>query len=114
VITLKVQTHAPGALSARATFIRTVKKSTGHGRHRRRHAVRQTILYGQVSTSTNGVTPAILTIAPTGTAASLGKRLHTLRLSIKVSFTPTGGSNNTMVLPLTVSSPKPKRKHHRR
>jgi hypothetical protein len=111
VITLKVQTHAAGTLSARATFIRTVKKSTGHGRHRHRRTVRQTILYGQVGTSTNGVTPAILTIAPTGNAAGLLKRLHTLRLAIKVSFTPTGGTTNTIVFPLTVSTPKPKPKH---
>jgi CSLREA domain-containing protein len=113
-ITLKVQTHAPGALSARATFVQTVKKSTGHGRHRHKHTVHETILYGQVSKSSNGVTPAILTITPTGNAASLLNKLHTLRLSIKVAFTPTGGSSNTMVFPLTVSSPKPKPKHHHR
>jgi hypothetical protein len=114
VVTLKVQTHAPGAIRASATFVQTVKKSTGHGRHRHRHAVRQTILYGQVGTPTNGVTRAILTIAPTGRAASLLKRLRTLRLSINVSFTPTGGRINTIVFPLTVSSPKPKPRHHHR
>jgi hypothetical protein len=114
VVTLKVQTHAAGAIRASATFVQTVKKSTGHRRHRHRHAVRQTILYGQVGTPTNGVTRAILTIAPTGRAASLLKRLRTLRLSINVSFTPTGGRINTIVFPLTVSSPKPKPRHHHR
>jgi CSLREA domain-containing protein len=113
VVTLKVQTHAAGALNARATFIRAVKVTSGHGRHRHRHTVRQTILYGQVSTSTNGVTPAILKIAPTGKAASVLRSLRTLRLSIKVSFTPTGGTTKTVVVPLTVTSPRPKRKHHR-
>jgi CSLREA domain-containing protein len=114
VITLKVQTHAAGALNASATFIRAIKVSTGRGRHRHRHTVRQTVLYGQVGTSTNGATPAVLTIAPTGKAAALLNRLHTLRLSIKVTFTPTGGRTNTMVFPLTVSVPKPKPKHHHR
>jgi CSLREA domain-containing protein len=113
VITLKVQTRTPGALNARATFIRAVKVISGHGRRRHRHTVRQTLLYGQASASTNGVTPAILRIAPTGKAAGLLRSLHTLRLSIKVSFTPTGGRINTIVFPLTVSSPKPKPKHHR-
>jgi hypothetical protein len=114
VITLKVQTHAAGRLNASATFIRAVKVSSGHGRHRHAHTVHKTILYGQVSKSTNGVTPAVLTIAPTGQAAGLLKRLHTLRLAVKVSFTPTGGRTNTIVFPLTVSSPKPKSKHHHR
>jgi hypothetical protein len=39
---------------------------------------------------------------------------HTLRLSVKVGFTPTGGTTNTVVFALTVSSPKPKPKHHHR
>jgi hypothetical protein len=114
VITLKVQAHAAGALNGSATFIRSVKVPSGHGRHRRTHTVHKTILYGQVGKSTNGVTPAVLTIAPTGQAAGLLKRLHALRLSVKVSFTPTGGRTNTIVFPLTVSSPKPKPKHHHR
>jgi CSLREA domain-containing protein len=114
VITLKVQTHAPGALNARATFTRAVKVSSGHGRHRHRHTVRVTILYGQASKATKGVTPAVLTTGPTGQAGGLLKRLHTLRLSIKVSFTPTGGTTNTIVFPLTVSSSKPKPKNHHR
>jgi titin len=113
VITLKVQTKAKGALSARATFIQTIKRTTGRGRNRRTRTVRITTLYGQATASTAGVAPAVLTIAPNRNAASLLKKLRTLRLSVSVSFTPTGGKTNTIGLPLTVSAPKPKPKGRR-
>jgi hypothetical protein len=113
VITLKVQTKARGALSARATFIQTIKRTTGSGRRRRTRTVRITTLYGQAGAATAGVAPAVLTIAPNRNAANLLKKLRTLRISVNVSFTPTGGKINSIVLPLTASAPKPKPKGRR-
>jgi hypothetical protein len=113
VITLKVQTRATGALRASASFIQTVKRTTGRGRRRRTRTVRITTAYGQASASTAGLAPAVLTLAPNRNAANLLKKLRTLRLSVSVSFTPTGGKTNTIGFPLTVSAPKPKLKRHR-
>jgi hypothetical protein len=113
VITLKVQTRAPGALRASASFVQTVKRTTGRGRNRRTRTVRVTTAYGQATASTAGVAPAVLTIAPNRNAANLLKKLRTLRLSINITFTPTGGKTNTIVLPLAVTSPKPKAKGRR-
>jgi hypothetical protein len=113
VITLKVQTKARGALSARATFIQTIKRTTGSGRRRRTRTVRIPTVYGQAGAATAGVAPAVLTIAPNRNAANLLKKLRTLRLSVSVSFTPTGGKTNTITLPLTASAPKPKPKGRR-
>jgi hypothetical protein len=112
VITVKVQTHAAGALVARSTFVTTV---SGHGPQRHPVKVRKTILYGVANGSTAGGALATLTIKPTVGAAALLKRLRQLKVTIKVTFTPTGGTPNTAGVPLTVIRAKPKTRpgpHH--
>lgn len=112
-IALGVQTHAPGSISAIATFTETIKRTTGEGKHRETHTTHKTITYGSAEATSNGITVADLAIKPTGNAAKLLKKLKTLHPKIKVSFLPTGGSQNDVVMSATVKAPKAKQSKHK-
>jgi DNA-binding beta-propeller fold protein YncE len=109
-ITLLALTHAPGALAADATFVLNTKKKTGKGHHRTTRTVHKTITYAAALTTGSGT--LTVTLHPGAIARGLIKSRHTLKLTLALSFKPTGGTTNTPA-PLTLSVKPPPLKHHR-
>lgn len=116
VVTLGVLVHAAGRLTAGATFRRTVIHFTGHGRHRRKHTVHETVVYATTSTNATRAGTFTLTLKPTRAALKLLKAAKQLKVTIAIGFVPPGDSLNRVVLHLTVTAPKPPKKtrpkHH--
>jgi hypothetical protein len=110
VITLSVSTSTPGAISALATFVETIKHTKGKGRHRHTVTTHRTITYGKATATATGKGTVMLNIRPTRAASRLLASLHSIEVSIVLTFTPTGGTTNTKTLHLRVTAPK--RKHH--
>jgi hypothetical protein len=96
VLTLSV-TDA-GRFSASSTY--KVTMTTRHNGHVKRAS--RTITFGRGSASTRRAGKLTLTITPTGTALSTLRASRTLRVSIRVTFTPTGGRPATRTKTLSV------------
>ena len=108
-ITLLVRTHAPGALGAVATFVLSTTKRAGKG-HRRTRTIRRTITYAAVRTT--GVGTLTMTMHPGAIARGQINSRHTLKLTLALSFKPTGGAMNNPA-PLTLTVKPPALKHRR-
>jgi hypothetical protein len=107
-ITLGVLTHAPGVISATATFTETIKHTTGTGKHKKTRTTHKTLTYGTAKATSAAGHLSDLTIKASRTAAKLLKEHQTLHLKLTVHFTPTGGTMNQLVLSSTVKAPKAK------
>lgn len=71
VVALDVQTHAPGTLKGLATLVQTLRRTTGHGHHRRTHTVHKTVPYGTASASSTSSGVDKLTITLTAARVRL-------------------------------------------
>jgi hypothetical protein len=92
-ITCAISASTTGTASARATFVRTLRKVSGKGRRRKIKVIHRTVLFATATAkglSAQGA--ATLKLAPSRSALRLLKSLHRkVRVTVVVSFTPTGG-----------------------
>jgi hypothetical protein len=92
-ITFAVTAGTTGTASVRATFVRTLRKVSGKGRHRKIKVIHRTVLFA--TATANGISAqgaATLKLSPSRSVLRLLKSLHRkVRVTVVVSFTPTGG-----------------------
>jgi DNA-binding beta-propeller fold protein YncE len=105
VISVVVGAHAPGSFSAVATFVAHVRRTTGHGRHRHTHTVRETVTYGSTDQPTSTAFDAVLTIVPRRTAWRLVQAADGAKVSVALVFAPTDGSPNKEGTSVHVTAP---------
>jgi PKD domain len=103
VVALGVLVHAPGKLSAAATFSQKAKARRHH-----KAGKPKTVVFGSVSLHAATGGTFTLTIKPTRAALALLKADKKLSLKLVIAFTPTDGTINHTDLTLTVKAPKPK------
>jgi len=111
-VTLELRTTGAGSFSAHATFVEALKVTGGHGKHRHTHVVHRTVTYGDASGDMTRAGTVSLTLSPTVKALALLKARHTLRLTIVVTFSPTGGSASRTIEHATVTAPTRARLRH--
>jgi hypothetical protein len=104
---------APGAgrFTASATTTVTLKITTGHGTHRRTHRRKSKLNYGSASATASGAGTLTFKLRPLKNVVALLKSLGKLKVSLSVTFAPTGGTPLTKTVTLTVNAPP---KHHKR
>jgi hypothetical protein len=107
-ITFAVIASTTGTASVRATFVRTLRKVSGKGRHRRIKLIHRTVLFATATAkgiSAQGA--ATLKLSPSRSALRLLKALHKrVRVTVVVSFTPTGGVTQRHSLIVTLPASK--------
>jgi hypothetical protein len=114
-IQLRLQTKAAGRLSAKVTYRTTKTTYSGRGHHRRRHVRHITNTVGTKTAAIHGAGITSVTISSRHGFAKTLAKLKTIRLSIALRFTPTGGKLRTVTPSLTIHAPKPRHKpkrHH--
>jgi hypothetical protein len=92
-ITFAITPSATGTASVRATFVRTLRTVSGKGRHRKIKVVHRTVLFGTATAkSISAQVATTLKLTPSRSVLRLLKSLHrTVRVTVVVSFTPSGG-----------------------
>jgi ABC-type phosphate transport system substrate-binding protein len=100
-VSVRVQLPGPGNL-----VIKVSGKSTTFGKHKAKTIAKA----GSASTATlGGVT--VLTFSPTSAVKTALKNGQKVKLTIKITFTPAGGSANTLTKTLTLKPKKVTKKH---
>ena len=109
-VTLRLGSSDAGRFAAHATYIEAVEVSGG--RDKRRRKVERTMPYGSASGAASAADLASLKLSPTAKALARLKALHTLHVTIVVTFTPTGGSASESTEHATVTASTRGRLHH--
>ncbi len=104
-LTLELSATEAGTFTARATFVETFEVRSGNGDHQHIQVVRRTVTYAQASGDAGDAFTTSLRLAPTRNALARLRALRTLRLTIVVTFTPTGGSASQTTEHATVRAP---------
>jgi galactose oxidase len=104
-LTLELGTTEAGSFTARATFVETLEVRSGKGKHQHTQVVRRTVTYAEASGDASGASTMSVRLAPTRKALARLRALHMLRLTIVVTFTPTGGSASQTTERATVRVP---------
>ena len=102
---LELGTTEAGSFTARATFVETLEVRSGKGKHQHTQVVRRTVTYAEASADARVASATSLRLAPTRNALARLRALHMLRLTIVVTFTPTGGSASETTEHATVRMP---------
>lgn len=97
-ITLTITTAAPGRITAKATAVDRTRK----------HKRARTVTYATRTVSARRAGRTTFTLKPTSTAKKLLKRAKKLKLTIRITFTPTGGTRATTTKTVTVRYTKAK------
>jgi hypothetical protein len=104
-VTLALGTTDAGSFTARAAFVETLEVVSGRGKHQHRRAVHRQVSYGDASGHASGAGATLLRLSPTAKALARLRALHTLHVTIVVTFMPTGGSANQTTEHATVTAP---------
>jgi hypothetical protein len=91
VVSLRLRVPGRGKLSARGTYVVKLAK------HRTR-----TVVFGTASASPRGAGTPTLTVKPSSTTLKLLRTGASVKLSVTISYTPTGGTRRTGTAKLTI------------
>lgn len=102
VITIKVNLPGAGQVKSQATTL-LLARFTGTRKNKR-------ITYGRATIQANGAGPATITIKPSAAAKKALKKGAKLKVSVRLTFTPNGGTANSQTKTVTVKGQKAKRR----